>query len=598
MRVTPGRRALQRCLTRARRGCVFLGLLLVACAPPPPPPTLELTAEGALVVSESPIRQVELRGADGIELFRRELPPHTRTVSIPGPFPPGEVLTLRVQRAEGLRESHATVPARAPDLSVRVEVPTGQGARPLLGDLPVPVFGGGQAQGTVTLLRRSPGRVTLRVGDAEEDLSFARGGERVVRPLSVRDRPVEVEVRDGERLLRGTLRPQAITVDEALAFLVISASVFPADRQGRRDPAQRADRIALPASIWQRVLDRTGLGTRPRDAGTPLAFDAITLTNHGALGISVVVTSEVLGADGRPHPAFAARQRMATGDTPRVSLLVHVPAGATRVAALPVYVDPRALPAAVEVTARTTITPLGSDAPLLDRTRPLRVTTASGLVSGGVMLLLVGAAAGWILLLSRLPAWLREPRTADLVTIAVFGMLTFTVSSATLVFGAGVAAALGPFAVLITGLIDDVVQVVLLATLVTLFPRPGAAALVVLVAGVMRGVALGGFGPTDVLFVPARVFWLEGALWLAGVPRGRDWRDDGALARGARLFAGLGGAGLLSTFASVLGNMALFRLYYADWYVAAVVLGPGFLYALPACALAVPFADSLRKVQP
>jgi hypothetical protein len=44
-------------------------------------------------------------------------------------------------------------------------------------------------------------------------------------------------------------------------------------------------------------------------------------------------------------------------------------------------------------------------------------------------------------------------------------------------------------------------------------------------------------------------------------------------------------------------HVVLYRLFLAPWYVAGVLIGPGFLYVLLACAVALPFADSLRKIQ-
>jgi len=44
-------------------------------------------------------------------------------------------------------------------------------------------------------------------------------------------------------------------------------------------------------------------------------------------------------------------------------------------------------------------------------------------------------------------------------------------------------------------------------------------------------------------------------------------------------------------------SVAFYRLYYADWYVALMLALPGFAYVVVGCALAVPFARSLRRVE-
>ena len=68
-------------------------------------------------------------------------------------------------------------------------------------------------------------------------------------------------------------------------------------------------------------------------------------------------------------------------------------------------------------------------------------------------------------------------------------------------------------------------------------------------------------------------------------PQSRDW------------FTRAESASALSTLTGLSLHMALYRLYYADWYVAMLVLGPGLLYEALACAVAVPFAESLRGIQ-
>ena len=84
------------------------------------------------------------------------------------------------------------------------------------------------------------------------------------------------------------------------------------------------------------------------------------------------------------------------------------------------------------------------------------------------------------MLVLRLPGWLRQARTSELMTIALFGALSFIISAAGQLVGMGFAAVLGPFGILVTGLVDDVFRYALWAVLLTLMPRPGTATLVLL----------------------------------------------------------------------------------------------------------------------
>jgi hypothetical protein len=218
-------------------------------------------------------------------------------------------------------------------------------------------------------------------------------------------------------------------------------------------------------------------------------------------------------------------------------------------------------------------------------------------VSLGFGFALASGLFGALLVALRLRRWMWAFRTRDLVTIAVFSTLGFLVSGASAVVSASVGAVLGPFAIFVTNLLDDVMRYALLATLVTLLPRPGTAMLSVLLTWLMRGVALGSFSPIDVLSVGGSILWLEAAMWATGITRSPRWVDDAAPARWLRLGTAFSAASVASSVAGLTTAMVLYRLFYAEWYVAAVVIGPGFLYVWGACALGTGFADSLRRVE-
>ena len=56
-------------------------------------------------------------------------------------------------------------------------------------------------------------------------------------------------------------------------------------------------------------------------------------------------------------------------------------------------------------------------------------------------------------------------------------------------------------------------------------------------------------------------------------------------------------AEVISEATSLMLSVALYRLFLADWYVVMMLLGPALGYTALACALAVPFAESLRRIQ-
>ena len=188
----------------------------------------------------------------------------------------------------------------------------------------------------------------------------------------------------------------------------------------------------------------------------------------------------MVDGEGRPAVAFRSRVREADTASGAVSVLLRIPAGDRVRATLPFFVDRAAV---VEGAYRRLIevTPLGSSVPLHRVERPLYVGRGSPWASLGFGMALLASLGGLVLLVRRGPRWLRALNTAELMTIALFGSLTFVVAAAARLLGYGIASVLGPFSPLVTGLIDDAFRTCLLAALVVLVPRVGVVAFASLV---------------------------------------------------------------------------------------------------------------------
>ena len=119
------------------------------------------------------------------------------------------------------------------------------------------------------------------------------------------------------------------------------------------------------------------------------------------------------------------------------------------------------------------------------------------------------------------------------------------------------------------------------------------AALALVLGWLLRVFLLGSMGPMDLLFVGAHITWLEGCLWALGLTRGADVHAPGW---GLRAGLAFGGASALVTATGLVLSAVFYRLYYAPWFVGALIAGPGFLYSFVAAILAVRFARALREV--
>ena len=589
---------------RPRLPRLLAGALLGAtasCAEPSAPPTVAVGATGVTITAEDGLLSARLVDPAGAPVLTRRLPAPVETLELRHIWPEAGTHTLELTSTTGSWTLSVPV-AAASRGEVRVEAPVGE-LRQVVADgeqVPLTLLGGGAATVAVHALAVTPGPARISVGEDVTGRERLLPGERLVAMAEVdTETPVIVEV--GGETTRFTLVPRPVSREAAQRTLRVADIALPADSSGALDLGRPTDRVSLPGAAWQRVLRTLGLGFRPRDPGVPWAHVGVTLENTGETPANVVLRLRVLDEDGQPAPAFQPALRGRGDGQDTVSALLRVPAGDTATAALPLYVDDRHLDAHIVATREWTrelaVLPMGASEPLHVDRRPLHVSRGGTAQGVGFALGVLSALLGGGLVALRGRRWLQERPTSDLMTIGLFSSLTFLVGAVGRVLTMGLATLLGPFAALLTGLVDDAFRYTLLATLVTLLPRPGTLALAVGTGWLLSGVATGGFGPTDLLFLGSRIFFLELLLWLTGVTRDPTWRDGTAAARFLRLGTGFGLASLASSAAGIALHMVLYRLFYADWYIAMMLLGPGFLYVVAACAVAVPFADSLRRVQ-
>ncbi len=590
-------------MTRALAAWAALLVTAAGCGgPPPDPPELTVDETRALVTASEPLTEVVVRDEAGLVLGRQAGYGDSTDVSVLHGAAPGTPLVVDATLADGTVTLRGRVPRERGPVAIDVAVPAGQGSVPLADEHAFTVVEGSTVQAALTLLVATPGTLIIRAGDeaASAEVTTTVPDERRVVIVDVpSDRATRLTIGGAAGTWSTALRPAVVTREAARAELAMAPPTFPATADGRPEATRPSGRVTLPAGWWRALLRATGLGYRARDPHAPWSFQAVTLTNDGVHPLNVAVRARVLDTDGAPADAFRPKMRIEAGNVSgEVSALLRVPAGSSATATLPFFVEGRDLPEGASLwTHELTVTPLGSSEPLWTSTERLQVRRGSSWISLGLSVALAGAFAGVLLLALRLRRWLDALRTADLVTIAVFATLSFLIAGASTVYSAAVAAVLGPFALFVTALLDDVLRYALLATLVTLLPRPGVAALTVLLTWLMRGIALGSFSPIDVVSVGAQVFWLEAALYVAGITRGGGaWADGSWTSRWLRLGGAFSAASILTSLTGLVVAMVMYRLYYAGWYVGAVLGGPGFLYVWLSCGLGAGFAASLREV--
>ncbi len=582
---------------------VLLGLAGLGgwgCAGPPAEPAVRFVSAGIELEAPTPLVQVKIVDAGGAAVAARRVPSPAGTVLIPLRWAPGAAYTLSME-GEGARwETTVHAPAEHALFELKVQAPAGQPARELQGGetLSVPLVEGAEAQ--LGLLVQSHAAGVLTVTSPESTQSrVVHAGERVVELLPLPPAGAyNVALHSSHEALELPFHVETpvLSRDAARAQLMVLALRFPVEADGSGDLARRPERIDLPSPWWSALLRMTQLGFRPRDVWAPWGWAAVDLENVTETPTHVSVRVRVHDPSGQPATAFTPRVRDGDDGTGALSALLRVPPRATASAVIPIFVDDQAVtPGRYRLVVE--VCPLGLNTPLHVEEQSWVVSRGSTWVSLGFPFSLLAAAAGIGLLLRRGPAWLARARTTDLVTVALFSALNYLLGAAATVMGLGVAAALGPFAPLLTGLVDDAFSAALLVTLLTLRPQPGSASALIVMGWLLRAIGLGAFSPTDLLYLGTRVLYTELSLWLFGVTRSVEWRDTSFVSRCLRLGAALSLASLASVSSLLLFQTVLYRLYLAPWYVAMIMVGPAFIYVWLATVLAVAFASSLREVE-
>jgi hypothetical protein len=388
-------------------------------------------------------------------------------------------------------------------------------------------------------------------------------------------------------LAEGTRRLDVRPVVESGDVRLVDA-VWPVDSRGHRDASLRADVLAVPPDLGIPRLGRTD------DPDLPWLSAGIRVANPGAADRTLIVRLSVRDQDGRTAPGLAARQRGVDVDAAEVRL--WVPAGGEAVAVVPIAVQRRDLRSGRYVR-RVELWAPGGNAPIDVRQDPVDVRSASAAPWIALALGAASSLAGWAWLAVSLPRRMAAWRRADVVVVGLLAAIGLLHGGGVLLLGMGLASVLGPFAPFALGVPDDAVRAVLLAALLTWVPRPGAAALWLVIGALLRAIALGSVHPVEGLYLGAAVAWTEAALWAAGVTR-EGFAARPFASRWLRLGAALALPGVALSALSLSVTATLFRMDLHPAYVLAMAAGPGGLYVAVAAGLGLHVADRVARVAP
>lgn len=372
---------------------------------------------------------------------------------------------------------------------------------------------------------------------------------------------------------------------------VIGRISLPLDKDGRRDERQAEGTLALrdrTVDGYKNLLLGKGASNQELEALHPLGHVGVEIENPGGHQTAAQLTLHLLDKNsGAPLPGLLTPG--STGDEKEsngaseakdgLCALVSLSGEAKQRLILPVYADERLLSGGTYLLEATLDDGSGEVSQSRQTVSLIRQNQTALLIA---LLTAVLFCAASLRLLRRLPALLKSWKSRWLVTTSLFGAAVFvTVNVPTTLFGDFFHLLLGPFSFLLTGIFSGSVFYLLLLALAVQVPRPGVIALLFLIRFLLGMLAFGHVSPLIFLSYVLQALLLEGAFQLAraypqpgGIFCGRGTRQELLL---ALLCAA---ADCIATYGTLQLSAWLHRLYYADWYIALLIVINGFFYTI------------------
>ena len=396
------------------------------------------------------------------------------------------------------------------------------------------------------------------------------------------------------------------TISEIAEYLSIESIGMPTDATGMVDLKQRKDTIYYPRPLfsWLRTLQT--------NAFEPTTYQTVRLHNGSEETIHVVVSST--NTDGKSSlqspPTtipFLAPPETANGGMNRSVAFASLPGGTVTEIPLPIYFHPvylsqgkpqQAIPGKYE--RDITVKVWGSDATILREQRPLHLIVPNQQALLVSLLAIVSSCLGFAIVLRFHKRLFASFTTKHLIVIALFSTTVFVaVMVPSTLFLNLVSAILGPFSVLLTGLINETLYYALLTALLiyingdprnaetTNQKRAKGSGVILLVSAVrllLGGVTLGLFTPMAIVYTGTSVLLLETGFLLV---RSRNLLVWAVV---------LGICDALSVYVDFQLSILFYRLFYADWYIILRILIEGFVYTFIGVLLGARLGRGLWRV--
>lgn len=385
-------------------------------------------------------------------------------------------------------------------------------------------------------------------------------------------------------------------VPEIVENISVESIEMPTDASGIADPRQRTDTIYHPRPLF------SWLGSEQTDPYTPRTYQTIRLYNRGEETIHVLISSINRDVNSGEVVSFLAPPDTVNAGTDRSISFASLIGGEVSSISLPIYFQPQSAETG-KYERDIAVKIWGSDTTVLNEKRPLHIVVPNRhalYVSG---LAVIVSCVGLVVLLRFHRQFFVRFTTKQLIVIALFGTTIFvTVVVPSTLFLNIIRAVLGPFSVLLTGLVNETLYYALLTALLIYicgapknfnagehgtsqtYSKGGVILLVSAVRLLLGGVTFGLFTPMTIIFTGTSVLLLEAGFFLV--------RRRGLLMWGLVL----GVCDAIAVYVDFQLSILFYRLFYADWYIWLRIIVEGFAYTFIGVLLGARLGRGLWRV--
>ena len=402
---------------------------------------------------------------------------------------------------------------------------------------------------------------------------------------------------DGETWEQQTIvQVKIVPISEIVKQLSITSIDMPTDSDGNVDQRQSKDTIYHPRPLFN------WFGKEQVDPFEPITLQTVKLMNHGDETIHVVVSSINRDLNTGEAVSFLAPPDAVNAGTDRSISFASLKGGELTSISLPIYFQPHSVIVG-EYVRDITVKLWGSDTTIINEKRPLHIIVPNRhalFVSGFAI---ISSCIGLLVLLGFHRQFFVRFTTKQLIVIAIFGTTIFvTVVVPSTLFLNLITAFLGPFSVILTGLVNETVYYALLtALLFYIYGAPGRKSsqeigntqettkggVILLVSAVrllLGAVTFGLFTPMTIIYTGTSVLLLETGFMLV--------RRRGLFT----LAIVLAICDAVAVYVDFQLSILFYRLFFADWYILLRILLEGFMYTFIGVLLGAQLGRGLWKV--